>query len=257
VAHALLTGCISRSGCPQTITINQGSQFESQLFHSLARLCGIQLSKTTAYHPAANGLVELFHWTLKAVMMCRADQQWTEALPLVLLGIRISFKVDLQASVFVLVYGEPLRIPGELLTPTAERVEPAHLITQLRRHMARLRPGPASHHASSATFAHKDLHNYTHVFLRQDARRRDLEPPYNGSYQALSRREKTLQLLVRDKAFTASADRVKPACVLNEVDCGNIIFNPLASTTADIAPPAATQTTRSGCRVRFPARFNT
>jgi transposase InsO family protein len=43
VARALLTSWISRFGCPQTTT-DQGHQFESQLFHSLARLCGIQLS---------------------------------------------------------------------------------------------------------------------------------------------------------------------------------------------------------------------
>jgi hypothetical protein len=112
VARALLTGWISRFGCPQTITTDQGRQFESQLFHSLARLCGIQLSRTTAHHAAANGLVERFHRTLKAAIMCHADQQWTEALHLVLFGIRTSFKADLQASVAELVYGEPLRIPG-------------------------------------------------------------------------------------------------------------------------------------------------
>jgi hypothetical protein len=39
--------------------------------------------------------------------VCHADQQWTEALPLVLLGIRTFFKTDLQASVVELVYGEP------------------------------------------------------------------------------------------------------------------------------------------------------
>jgi hypothetical protein len=93
--------------------------------HSLARLCGIQISGTTAHYPAANGLVERFHRTLKAAIMCHADL----ALPLVLLGIRTSFKADLQASIAELVYGEPLRIPGELLTPTADPVEPAHLIT--------------------------------------------------------------------------------------------------------------------------------
>jgi transposase InsO family protein len=76
VAHALLTGWICRFGCPQTISTDQGRQFQSQLFHSLARLCGIQLSRTTAYHPAANGLVERFHRTLKAAIMCHADQQW-------------------------------------------------------------------------------------------------------------------------------------------------------------------------------------
>jgi hypothetical protein len=58
VARALLTGWISRFGCPQTVTTDQGRQFGSQLFRSLAKLCGIQLSRTTVHHPAANGLVE-------------------------------------------------------------------------------------------------------------------------------------------------------------------------------------------------------
>jgi transposase InsO family protein len=119
-------------GCPQTITTDQRRQFESQLFHSLAKLCGIQLSRTTAHQPAANGLVEHFHHTPKAAIMCYADHRWTEALPLVLLGIRISFKADLQASVADLVYGKPLGNPGELVTHIAHLMEPAHLITQLR-----------------------------------------------------------------------------------------------------------------------------
>jgi cleavage and polyadenylation specificity factor subunit 1 len=68
-----LTGWISRFGCPETITTDQGRHFESQLFHSLAKLCRIQLSRTTAYHPAANGIVERFHRTLKAAIMSHAD----------------------------------------------------------------------------------------------------------------------------------------------------------------------------------------
>jgi cleavage and polyadenylation specificity factor subunit 1 len=71
VARAYLSGWISRFGCPHTITTDQGRQFESQLFHSLAKLCGIRLSRTTAYHPTANGLVERFHLTVKAAIMCR------------------------------------------------------------------------------------------------------------------------------------------------------------------------------------------
>jgi hypothetical protein len=86
-------------------------------------MCVLQLSRTKAHHPATNGLVERFHRTLKAAIMCHADQQWTEALPLVLLGIHISFKEDLQASVAELMYGEPLRIPGELLRVSTQWIQ--------------------------------------------------------------------------------------------------------------------------------------
>jgi cleavage and polyadenylation specificity factor subunit 1 len=108
VARALLMGWTSRCDCPQTITTDSERPFESQLFHTLAKLCEMQLPRTTAYHPAANGLVERFHQMLKATITCHTEQKWKEALPLVLLGIRTAFYADLQASVTRLVYGEPL-----------------------------------------------------------------------------------------------------------------------------------------------------
>jgi hypothetical protein len=67
---------------------------------------------------------------LKAAIICHAEQQWTEVFLLVLLRICTPFKVDLQASVAELVHSEPLRIPGELLMPTVDPMEPAHLNTQ-------------------------------------------------------------------------------------------------------------------------------
>ena len=71
-----------------TITTDQGRQFESQLFNSLAKTCDTHLTRTTPHHPTSNGLVERLHRTMKAAITCDADEQWTEALPLVLLGIR-------------------------------------------------------------------------------------------------------------------------------------------------------------------------
>lgn len=94
VSRTLLSGWISCCGCPQTITTDQERQFKSQLFHNLARLCSIHLCKTTPHHPAANGLVEQLHCTLKAAIMCHVDEQWTKALPLVPLGIRTTYKKD-------------------------------------------------------------------------------------------------------------------------------------------------------------------
>jgi hypothetical protein len=154
---------------------------------------------------AANRLMKRFHRTLKAVIICHADQRWTEALPLVL-RIRTTFKEDLQASVAELMYGKPLRIPGEILISSANPVDPALLITELCQHMAHLRPVSAARHVSLATFMHEDLEKCTHVFLRQDATCQALEPPYSGPYQVLSWRDKRLQLLVRGRPVTVSAN---------------------------------------------------
>lgn len=155
-------------------------------------------------------------------------------LPSILLGICTAFRANLQASVVKLVYGEPLRIPGELLTLTADPVETAHLITQ---HATRLRPVPAVCHASPAIFVHSDLQKCMCVFLCQDTTRRALKPPYSGPYQVLSRREKTLQLHVRDRPDTVSADRVNPAYILNGADRRKT-FNPAVDATPTVAPPA-------------------
>ena len=89
--------------------------------------------------------------------MCHAEEKWTDALPLVLLGIRTAYKEDLHSSAAELVYGEPLRVPGELHIPTTLRFEASTFIQQLRCHMDQLRPTPAARHASPATFNHKDL----------------------------------------------------------------------------------------------------
>jgi transposase InsO family protein len=125
LSRTLLSGWISRFGCPQTITSDQERQFQSQLFHNMAKLCETHLSRTSPHHPAANGSIERLHRKLKAAIICHADSQWTEALPLVLLSIWIAYKEDPKSSVNELVYGESLRIPDELLVPTTKQVETA------------------------------------------------------------------------------------------------------------------------------------
>ena len=152
-------------GCPQNITTDQGRQFEPQLFQSLAIMCGNNLSHATAFRLAANGLVERMLRSRQAIIMWRAQERWTEALSLVL-GMCTAFK-DLQASVSELVYGEPLRIPGEHLAAPPTIGDLSELITQPLHHFEQLRPVPEARHALPDVFVHKDLADSTHVFFRQ------------------------------------------------------------------------------------------
>jgi hypothetical protein len=106
---------------------------------------------------------------LKAATVYHVDQQWTEALNLTVFGIRTAFKLDLWASVAEL-------ICSELLTLTADLVEPTHLITQLRQHMTCLTPFLAAHNTSLATSVHHDIQKCMHIFLHQDTTHRALKP---------------------------------------------------------------------------------
>ena len=110
-----MSGWISQFGVPFTMVTDRGSQFESQLWSILSQLLGIHRKRTTAYHPAANGMVERFHRQLKTALKCSHNPQlWTESIPLVLLGIRTAVKEDLKCYTAEMSYGTTLRLPGEL-----------------------------------------------------------------------------------------------------------------------------------------------
>lgn len=247
VARAFYEIWISRFGCPQVVTTDQGRQFESQLFKELAKLCGIELRRTTAYHPATNGMVERLHRTLKAAIMAHGNSRWADVLPTVLLGLRTAWKEDLQCSASEIVYGEPIRIPGEFFhsdNTNTKTVKPINFVSQLRDHISNLKPVPASRHCNKTVFIHKDLAKSDYIFLRKDALRSSLEAPYLGPLRVIKRTDKTITVDTQRGSLTVSIDRTKPAYLLKEEDTSPSLPEP----TAGHRP---IRTTRSGRVVKF------
>ena len=79
---------------------------------------------TISYHSEANGMVKCFHRPLKAAVRCHQRDQWTSELPTVLLGIRALWREDLKKISAKLVYGQPLRLPGEFIVKTSKNLKP-------------------------------------------------------------------------------------------------------------------------------------
>ena len=247
-------------GVPSTITTDSGQQFESSLWQQLMRLLGSRRIRITAYHPIANALVERFHRQLKASLKCLSDPtHWVKALPMVLLGIRTALKQDLQCTAAELVYGTTLRLPGEYFHQhTNATLDPISYASQLKTLMQSLKPPPVRQQQQRNCYINEHLNNCHFVFVRHDAVKKPLQPPYDGPFRVLQRHNKHFTLDINGHKKVVSLDRLKPAFVEHTATVIDTPASQSQTPTATISPPTTDlpqRITRSGHHVHWPKRF--
>ena len=218
VADAFTYGWISRFGVPKVLITDRGSQFTSKIWHDIARILGIKLQHTTAYHPQSNGLVERLHRQLKAALKAHsASNQWTKHLALVLLGIRTAPRGTTDDETWTpaeLTYGQSLRLPGDF-SVQAQTIYPVTTFGRnLQQYMQVLRaPITTKTAATRPIYVPKTLQNAKYVYIRRDARSGPLLRPYIGPYKVINKAEKYFSVLVNGIVKTVSIDRLKPTFV--------------------------------------------
>ncbi|GBM79530.1 Transposon Ty3-G Gag-Pol polyprotein [Araneus ventricosus] len=189
---ALIHNWIPRFGCPETITTDQDRNFDSHLFRHLNDILGTNRIRTTSYHPQSNGLVERFHRHLKSSIIAHSQPNWTETLPIVLLGIRSAIKPDINATCAELFYGTTLRLPSDILNSKSDLSTPTDTcISKFKLMMQSINPISTSRHSFKPIYIHPSLQTCSHVFLRVHSAKPPLSPPYTGPHPAISRKEKT------------------------------------------------------------------
>ena len=144
VCRAFVDQWISHYGAPETLTTDQGNQLESQLFVELLQLIGCNCIHTTAYHPASNGMIERWHRSLKAAIMCHSNQEWSRSLSTVLLELRTNV-LDVGASPAEFVFGTTLQIPGKFVLPGDFSPDRHIFLEEFREHMRLVKPVPVAH----------------------------------------------------------------------------------------------------------------
>jgi len=91
IADVLTKEFICRFGVPLLIHTDQGRNFESKLMAEVCELLDIKKTRTTAYHPQSDGMVERFNQTLEAQLSKFADhnqRDWDQHIPFLLMAYR-------------------------------------------------------------------------------------------------------------------------------------------------------------------------
>ena len=70
-----LTKVFSVMGLPQVVHSDQGANFESIILKHALQAYGIKKSRTTAYHPQGDGMVERFNPSLLQLLQTYTQQE--------------------------------------------------------------------------------------------------------------------------------------------------------------------------------------
>ncbi|BHF72555.1 hypothetical protein SprV_0401562200 [Sparganum proliferum] len=171
--------------------------------------------------------------------------RWSDHLPLVLLSLRSTLKADIRWTAADLVYGTSLQVPGDLVSPSNALTffEPCSYVS-----IRNLRASTAI----SSTPPELDTPNF--VWVRHDAVRRPLQPPY----RVLRRSDKDVVIGCNAKTDTVGIDRVKPAYT-DDSDHSSPQYCTLPHTVMPFPPagdsPPPVRRTRSGRHVHWTTAF--
>ncbi|XP_011858688.1 PREDICTED: uncharacterized protein LOC105556215, partial [Vollenhovia emeryi] len=188
-------------------------------------------------------MVERWHRTFKAAIMCHNAPSWVDVLPTVLLGLRTHVRMDTKASPAEFLYGTVMRIPGEFFLQEDFTPNPQIFVDDFRQHMRQVKPVPVAHHYKKRVFQFKELSICSHVFLRKDAVKKPLERPYSGSFKVLERTsDKVYNIEINGRPTAVSIERLKPTHFIpDDIPIAN---DPSTSDATD--KPSASSSAQSG-----------
>lgn len=117
VAKTFVNNFICQFALPKQILTDQGTNFTSNLFKSMAKLFKLKHVQTTAYHPESNGALERTHHTLTQYLRHYINNQqsnWDEWIPMATFSFNTSVHSSTKFTPYELVFGFSPTLPTSI-----------------------------------------------------------------------------------------------------------------------------------------------
>lgn len=147
VAQAFLDNVFKLHGMPKDIVSDRDPIFISEVWKELFRVQGVDLKRSTAYHPQTDGQTEVTNKTLETYLRCMAAEtpsSWSKWLSLAEWWYNTTFHTAIRTTPYEIVYGQtpPLHLsylPGESSSSVVDRSlqKREEVINMLKFHLLR------------------------------------------------------------------------------------------------------------------------
>lgn len=133
----LVEEIIARYGPPKYLVSDNGPQFVSDKFKEFLQETGIKGSRTTDYHPSANGMDERFNGTIVKILknyIANTHCDWDKKLPWALFIYNTTTHTSTKLTPYAVLFGYNPRVP--LASPLSEEVteQTSSLVGTQNRH---------------------------------------------------------------------------------------------------------------------------
>ena len=118
LARKIVDEFVCRFGAPEILHSDQGRNFESTLFKEMCTMLDIRKTRTTAYHPESDSMVERFNRTLAAMLskyVAKHQKDWDMYLPQVMMAYRSSEHESTKYTPHRLMIGREIHLPVDVM----------------------------------------------------------------------------------------------------------------------------------------------
>ncbi|CAB1098409.1 unnamed protein product [Ectocarpus sp. CCAP 1310/34] len=136
VVRHLIDRVFSVLGPPETLHSDQGREFENQLVKELQTVFGYKKTRTAAYRPQGNSVLERVHNTVHNMLAMYSNLAcdiWSELLPFVQLAHNTAYSKTLEETPHYLVFGRAPTLPVELFLGVPATDAPQSRLDHSRR----------------------------------------------------------------------------------------------------------------------------